>query len=185
MIESIVVTLLPVSFLTVLISSGEKFRHRNIDMDGEPPINRNLFYTSKYSVVLVWMAAVLHTWDIAIPGELYQIPKWLSLFIWISGFTLLLIGRLGLGSSFRLGSPKEATRLKVDGLFGFSRNPMYVGMYSTLIGSTLYTANPLVFIIAVFIIAVHHKIVLAEEKFLQKVFGEEYLQYCRRVRRYI
>ena len=53
MVESLVVTLLPVLFLTVLFQGGERFRHRNIDIDGEPPINRTLFYTSKYLIVLL------------------------------------------------------------------------------------------------------------------------------------
>ena len=185
MIESFFMTLLPISFLTVLISSGEKFRHRNIDQDGEPPIDRTFFYTSKYSIILVWVATALYSWGIIIPLEIAHVPKWLSLFFWISGFSLLFIGRFGMGSSFRIGSPKEATNLKVDGLFRFSRNPMYVGVYSTLLGSSLYTSNLLIFIVALFIIIVHHKIVLAEEQFLRKVFGEEYMQYCSRVRRYI
>jgi protein-S-isoprenylcysteine O-methyltransferase Ste14 len=45
--------------------------------------------------------------------------------------------------------------------------------------------NPILLLVAVYIVAVHHKIVLAEEEHMQKVFGEEYTQYCRRVRRYL
>jgi protein-S-isoprenylcysteine O-methyltransferase Ste14 len=90
-----------------------------------------------------------------------------------------------MGGSFRIGSPQEATDLKVDGLFRFSRNPMYVGVYSTILGASLYTSNPLILFLALFIILVHHKIVLAEEHFLQNVFGSEYAQYCSRVRRYL
>jgi protein-S-isoprenylcysteine O-methyltransferase Ste14 len=37
----------------------------------------------------------------------------------------------------------------------------------------------------VFIIAVRHEIVLAEEKHLRTVFGREYHVYCSRVRQYI
>jgi protein-S-isoprenylcysteine O-methyltransferase Ste14 len=37
---------------------------------------------------------------------------------------------------------------------------------------------------AIFIVAVHHRIVLAEEAHLQKAFGGEYAEYCRRVGRY-
>jgi protein-S-isoprenylcysteine O-methyltransferase Ste14 len=185
MIESLIMTLFPISFLIILIRSGENFRRKNINMDGEPPIERRLFLTSKYLIVLVWTAAALHSWGVILPFNTVQVPKWLSLFLWIAGFCLLYIGRSRMGSSFRIGSPQEATDLKSDGLFRFSRNPMYVGVYSTILGASLYTSNPLVLFTALFIILVHHKIVLAEEQFLQKVFGEEYTQYCSRVRRYI
>jgi protein-S-isoprenylcysteine O-methyltransferase Ste14 len=102
-------------------------------MDGEPPINGTLFYTSKYLILLVWLAMVLQCWGIVFPLEIARTLKWLSVILWISGFVLLFIGRFGLGESFRIGSPKEATELKVDGLFHLSRNPMYVGVYSTLL----------------------------------------------------
>jgi protein-S-isoprenylcysteine O-methyltransferase Ste14 len=98
---------------------------------------------------------------------------------------LLFAGRFGLGSSFRIGSPKESTRLKVDGLFSFSRNPMYLGVYATLLAVVLYTLNPVLLVVAAFVVAVHHKIVLAEETHLQNVFGGEYTDYCRRVARYM
>lgn len=185
MIESLVVTLPPVLFLTVLFRGGEQFRHRSIDMDGEPPIDRTLFYTSKYLIVVLWAAMSLRSWGIVLPVEISQEFKWLSLFLWISGFALLFVGRFGLGDSFRIGSPKEATNLTINGLFRLSRNPMYVGVFSTLLASFLYTLNPLIVCVATFIVVVHHKIVLAEEHYLQKVFGEEYVQYCSHVRRYV
>lgn len=46
---------------------------------------------------------------------------------------MLLIGRLGLGESFRIGAPKESTSLKVNGLFTISRNSMYLGVFATLL----------------------------------------------------
>ena len=62
---------------------------------------------------------------------------------------------------------------------------MYLGMDATVLASALYTLNPVVILLAAFVIVIHHKIVLAEEEYLQKVFGQEYLDYCHRVRRYI
>jgi len=185
MIESILVTLFPVLFLIILFGGGALFRRRNIDMDGEAPVNRTLFYASKYSIVLLWGAMVLQTWGINLSFvKVAGIIKWVSLFLWFSGFLLLLTGRLGMGDSFRLGSPRESTCLKKGGLFSFSRNPMYLGVYATLAASILYTMNPIVLVIGIFVTAVHHKIVLAEEQYLQKIFGNEYVDYCKCVRRY-
>ena len=62
---------------------------------------------------------------------------------------------------------------------------MYLGVFTTLLAAVLSTLNPLLLLVVMYIFAVHHKIVLAEEKYLQKAFGEEYLAYCGRVRRYL
>lgn len=153
-------------------------------MDGEPPINRAPFLASKYLIVVVWLAMALRSWSIVLPIELTHALKGLSLVLWIAGFGLLFAGRIGLGDSFRIGSSRETTGLRVHGLFRLSRNPMYVGVYTTLLASFLYTLNPLLVLTGVFIVLVHHRIVLAEEQHLREVFGEEYLQYCSRVRRY-
>jgi len=115
----------------------------------------------------------------------HDLLKGMALCLWGLGFALLFVGRFGLGNSFRIGSPKERTNLTVDGLFKFSRNPMYLGVYVTLLGSVLYTLNPFVLIVSSFVIVVHHNIVLAEEQHLRTVFGERYEEYCRRVRRYL
>ncbi|MHB9028141.1 MAG: methyltransferase family protein, partial [Candidatus Latescibacterota bacterium] len=98
---------------------------------------------------------------------------------------LLFSGRFGMGNSFRIGSPMENTSLIITGLFRFSRNPMYLGVYATLLGSVLYTLNPVVLIVGIFIIGVHHRIVLAEEDFMRMTFGRQYADYCCRVRRYL
>jgi len=185
MTEPIVVTLCAVAFLAVLSRTGDTFRRRNVDMDGEPPIDRKVFYLSKYSIILVWFVMVLRSWGVLLQAEITSALKWPSLILWFSGFALLFLGRLGLGSSFRIGSPQEATRLKADGLFTLSRNPMYVGVYATLLASVIYTMNPFVLALAVFIIVVHHRIVLAEEQFLRQAFGEAYVQYSSRVPRYL
>ncbi len=186
MIEPVVVTVFPVLFLVVLFGGGALLRRRNIDMDGAPPIDKRIFYASKYVILGLWGAMVLHTWGVNL--SFTGVPGWLrgiSLFFWIGGFVLLFIGRLGLADSFRIGSPRESTSLKVNGLFQVSRNPMYLGVYATILACVLYTLNPIVFLAGAFVVAVHHRIILAEEQHLQKAFGAEYAQYCSRVRRYL
>jgi protein-S-isoprenylcysteine O-methyltransferase Ste14 len=186
MFESIVLTVLPGLFLIVLFGGGALLQRKNVEQGGDAPIDLTLFRTSKYLIIVLWGATVAQAWGarlavVPVPAAL----QWLAVCLWICGFVLLFIGRLGLGDSFRLGSPQESTRLKVNGLFRLSRNPMYVGVYTTLVAAVLATLNPLVTLTAVFVIAVHHRIVLAEEGYLRQAFGQEYADYCRAVRRYL
>jgi protein-S-isoprenylcysteine O-methyltransferase Ste14 len=186
MIESALVTILPAGFLVVLFGGGMVFLKRNIEQDGEAPINRTLFYSSKYSILVLWGAMILQSWGIRI--SFIEVPRalqFIALLFWVCGFAFMYIGRFTMRDSFRLGTPKEDTSLRTDGLFSISRNPMYVGVYLTIAASSLYTLNPLVILTGVFVIAVHHRIVRAEEKHLRDVFGREYLMYCSRVRQYI
>jgi protein-S-isoprenylcysteine O-methyltransferase Ste14 len=186
MFEAVLVTILPLGFLIILFGGGALFLRKNIDQDGKAPINRTLFYASKYSILILWGAMVIQSWGISISS--IEVPRFLqviALLYWFLGFVLLYYGRLKLGNSFRLGTPREDTSLTVDGLYKVSRNPMYVGMYATIGASALYTLNPIVILLAGFVVAVHHTIVLAEEEHMQKVFGQEYLDYRNCVRRYV
>lgn len=186
MVAPLVATGFPVLFLITLFHRGELFRRRGIDMDGKAPVHRATFLLSKYLIIAVWAATAAHSWGASL--ALMVAPEWLkwgSLVLWTAGFLLLFCGRMGLGASFRIGTAREKTSLKAGGLFRYSRNPMYLGVYATLLASVLYTANPLVLAAGVYVVVVHHKIVLAEEEHLRRVFGEEYLAYCRCVRRYL
>jgi protein-S-isoprenylcysteine O-methyltransferase Ste14 len=186
MIESIAVTLPPAIFLAILFGGGALFRRKSIDQDGEPPIDHRLFYASKYAIPALWAVMVLDAWGINLSFVRSEgFVKWTALVLWFLGFSFMFAGRFGLGASFRMGSARERTSLKTDGLYRLSRNPMYVGVYSTLSASALYTLNPMVLAAAIFVAVVHHRIILAEEEYLGRAFGKEYTDYCLRVRRYL
>ncbi len=186
MIGALAVTIPPVGFLIILFGGGVMFLREHIEQDGEPPIHRTLFYISKYSIIVLWGAMVLQSWGIDLsPFEVPLPLRITGLVSWFFGFALLYIGRFQMGSSFRLGTPRERTSLRIDGIFGLSRNPMYVGMYATMVAPALSTLNPVVIFAGACVIAVHHSIVRAEETHMQKVYGREYSDYRNRVRRYI
>ena len=91
MIESALVTILPAGFLVVLFGGGMVFLKRNIEQDGEAPINRTLFYVSKYSILVLWGAMVLQSWGIRI--SFVEVPRTLqliALLFWSCGFACLL-----------------------------------------------------------------------------------------------
>ena len=75
--------------------------------------------------------------------------------------------------------------LNTNGIYRFSRNPMYVAYFICFAGMALLTQSGLLFgILMIFQISAHW-IVLAEERWCIQNFGEEYGQYMEKVRRYI
>jgi protein-S-isoprenylcysteine O-methyltransferase Ste14 len=80
----------------------------------------------------------------------------------------------------------EPDRLVVDGLFRYSRNPMYLGFELILIGVwvLLGSASPNLGPVLFFVVANWYYIPF-EEKMLAKQFGQQFGDYRRRTRRWI
>lgn len=83
-------------------------------------------------------------------------------------------------------SPADPTkRLVITGLYKYSRNPMYVGVMMILIGESIFFQSfSLAIYSTVIFIAFSLFIRSKEEPRLKKDFGEEYVRYCQRVRRW-
>jgi len=183
----IIITILPVSFLLQLFITEYLLFKKGIKISGTPPINRYVFYISKYSVVILWSGMILDALNFRIMSSLPKIQflTYAGIFFYITGFTILYIGRFSLGKNFRYGLSNEKSGFVTDGIYKVSRNPMYFGLFLTFTGCVLFTFNILYLILALFITVVHHSIVLHEEKELRKRFGDTFEDYCKKVRRYI
>ncbi len=62
---------------------------------------------------------------------------------------------------------------------------MLLGLYFIAIGSAIYVQNSLNWALVIIALTIHHKIILAEEKFLRQRFGDEWTEYSSKVHRYI
>jgi len=75
--------------------------------------------------------------------------------------------------------------INLKGIYRVSRNPMYVAYFIYFLGCVLLTQSfILLAILLVFQISAHW-IILSEERWCVKKFGEEYINYMNKVRRYI
>ncbi len=89
----------------------------------------------------------------------------------------------GLGSPAPIDAP---INLVVNGLYRFVRNPTYVGVFLLIASrAVLFWSFPIVLYLALVATCVQLFIVLYEEPHLRKIFGEQYLEYCRHVPRWI
>jgi protein-S-isoprenylcysteine O-methyltransferase Ste14 len=184
--EPVFVAVFPLLFVVGLISTGVALRRQRIGMEGAPPIDQRLLYPSKVAMLIPWAAMILQSCGVDL--ALSAVPRtleWFSFALWALGFSLAMAGRFGLGSSFRVGCAKEKTVLRTGGVFRFSRNPIYVGLNTTFLASALYTLNPIVLLVGAGLTVIHHRIILAEEECLRRMFGNDYEEYCLRVGRYL
>ena len=149
----------------------------------------------------VYKVMVLGTWiSIGIysfytPWYPYLMPinyleiEWLR----ISGLVLLIVSFLWtsvaqyqMTKSWRIGIDyEEKTDLISHGLFKYSRNPIFLGVLISYLGTFLIIPNILSFSILLVTFVTIQTQVRLEEEYLENVQGEDYLNYRKSVRRWV
>ena len=118
------------------------------------------------------------------------IPKPFNYF----GILFFAAGLLILFRSFVLFKKKETpilpgqkpTALVIEGPYRFTRNPMYLGVTTVLAGVAIYLGDLLAFLSPiVFFMFVSLRFIPREEKLMEKLFGKKYLDYKKKVRRWV
>lgn len=112
----------------------------------------------------------------------------LAILSWLVGtalciWTIVLFWKLGEGTP----APNAPTEKLVDrGLYGITRNPMYLGAWIILLGYVFWYQSE-IFILYTMVVGLffHAIITLYEEPRLTKQYGEEYKAYRQRVPRWL
>ena len=111
---------------------------------------------------------------------------WIGVAFCLAGLLLVLWSLVSFGQSFRVGIDTEhADKLVTSGVFAFSRNPIYTAFGLILLGQFLIFSNWILLVYLAAAIWLFHRQVLREEDYLKGHYGQEYAQYCARVRRYL
>jgi protein-S-isoprenylcysteine O-methyltransferase Ste14 len=113
---------------------------------------------------------------------------------WIVAGSLILIGlglfAAGVRNFARAATPlptnQPARVLVTTGIHGWSRNPIYLGMFLIYVGIGAAAQSPWVLILTLpLAITVRYGVVAREEAYLERRFGASYRDYKRRVRRWL
>ncbi len=81
---------------------------------------------------------------------------------------------------------RATTALITRGPFRYSRNPAYVALVLLYVGLAVVLDS--IWVLAMLVPALtvlHHGVIVREERYLERLFGEEYRRYRARVRRWI
>ena len=82
--------------------------------------------------------------------------------------------------------PEKAKFIVTTGIFNYSRNPMYLGLVLILLGiSVRVNLVGGIVILPLFVLYLSYFQIIPEEKILEIKFGDEYLNYKSRVRRWL
>ena len=118
------------------------------------------------------------------PGTLSKVLA-NSLFV-VSGVVMVTTTRLMLRKKTDPRPDRPTARIVNEGFFRYSRNPLYLSLMMIYSGIAIH-ANSLwlVFFLPVLLLGLERGVVLREEKYLEGKFGDEYLKYKNKVRRWI
>lgn len=111
-----------------------------------------------------------------------------SVFVSIIGFLIRFytIGTTPKGTSGRNTKQQIADYLNSTGIYSMVRHPLYLGNYLIWIGIAIFTYN-IYFIVIVSLLfwLYYERIMFAEERFLEKKFGEKYITWSNGIPAFI
>lgn len=141
--------------------------------------------TMKIAAVLVFTAGLISIFTGTSQG--LTIVRVMGAAVAIAGTIIFIIAVWTMRDSWRAGVSKtDQTELVTNGIYQISRNPAFLGFDLLYIGTLFMFFNWILCGLTVFAIIMYHlQIVNVEEDFLLATFGNEYLQYKKKVCRYI
>jgi protein-S-isoprenylcysteine O-methyltransferase Ste14 len=146
-----------------------------------------------FPVLIIWSVFVILTaLHVPLPGVLsrHLIDNDRTLYVGImlcfAGLIIFLFALISFGKAWRIGIDEtNSHELITSGMFKYSRNPIFLFMDLFFTGVMLVYPNlPCIAMAVGAIIGIHLQI-KREEKFLEKKFGEQYLEYKKQTRRYL
>lgn len=181
----IVLIAFSILFLTYALQ-GLRIRKKSPGLMGTATIEKRYFYSAKIALLITWGLFIMKAANprlgyVTVPAGL----AWTAVGLLLAGSLALILSLFTIGRSISVGIPGKETTLATGGLYRFSRNPIYIGVFLISIGSCLYFPDLVNSSFTIYGIVIHHRIIRHEETFLEERFGEEWARYAARVHRYL
>lgn len=134
---------------------------------------------------LMWLAArVAPGLAVDVPGREVVVPA-LALLGTVVAFAGLFTV-LRASTTIHPSRPEEASTLVTSGIYRFTRNPMYLGLFFVLLAAAVELEHPLALVVAVLFVPYMTRFqIRPEERALRARFGEAFESYVRRTRRWL
>ena len=138
------------------------------------------------AIVAYGLAKLHGLLDLALLPQASLLLRWPLLLVAGLIALLSLLGFIRKHTTINPHHPERSQHLVVGGLYRFSRNPMYLSLLMLLLVWCLHLQSYSALLsCGLFMFLLTHFQIKPEERALARHFGERYLQYCRRTRRWI
>tara|TARA_B100000035_G_scaffold313618_1_gene327752 strand:+ start:1056 stop:1724 length:669 start_codon:yes stop_codon:yes gene_type:complete len=127
--------------------------------------------------------------------QLYELPQFFDIFRSnVLGISVIILSFILINFSIKIfidndEDPNPTTQSNVlitDGIYAYIRNPMYLALTLFQIGVGISLSFIHISIMAILtVILLHYFVILREEKYLLKLFGEDYKLYLKKSRRWV
>ena len=140
-------------------------------------------YRGQFPVLLFLLAVPFLYWtDVtSLSDHSKEIYCYSAVILSILGFCIraFTVGTTPKGTSGRNTKEQKAFVLNTTGIYSTVRHPLYLGNYFMWIGIVVFTYNPYFIVIVSLLYWIYYeRIIYAEERFLERKFGEEYVTWA-------
>ena len=143
-----------------------------------------LFILVLITIVAYWLDGYLYQYLMPADFLMQSSIQWIGVVLCIISLVWTVIAQWQMGRSWRIGiDQNHKTELKTSGLFSVSRNPIFLGMLTTLAGYFLLLPNAVTLVVVSAGYLLIQIQIRLEEEFLSQNHGMEYQQYMKTVRR--
>lgn len=143
-------------------------------------------YRGQIPVVLFIIAVpVIYLTDVShLGGGSKSVLTLLAIFLSLAGFIIRAwtIGTTPKGTSGRNTEEQVAESLNTGGIYSVVRHPLYLGNFFMWIGIVVFSFNLwFILLVSMAFWLYYERIMFAEERFLERKFGNDYLEWTKKV----
>lgn len=137
------------------------------------------------SAAIAWLAPGVEAALGVAPWAALPVVRWAAAIVFVFSVLIVAVAQIQMGASWRIGVPSEGPGpLVARGLFGWSRNPIFVGMLGTVLALFVWSPH----ILTAAVLAATWTLTLVqvriEEEALREKHGDDYELYAARVGRW-
>ncbi|MDH5476002.1 MAG: isoprenylcysteine carboxylmethyltransferase family protein [Cyclobacteriaceae bacterium] len=145
-----------------------------------------LFSTIIYCLILLRLTFFDPNWILEIDLSEYRLINLVGLIFVSAGFVLGILALIAMKNSWRVGIKyDQKTDLVTTGIYRISRNPYFLSYDILILGYILIFPSLIMLAFYIALVIIFHTMILEEEKYLLNVHGKDYINYKKKVNRYL